>query len=329
MNRPFFKRRIFLVIPCVSALLLGGQALAQTAAWPQKPIKIIVPFAAGGNTDGIARLAAERLTQSLGQTVLVENKAGAGGAIAADFVAKSAPDGYTLLMAAMPVLAILPAISKTNFDTLRDFTPISIVGSNPFVMAVHKSVPATNVREFADYIKKNPGKFNYASGGSGSVSHLSAALFVKRAQLDMTHVSYKGGGPAVTDLLSGQVQMYFGNLSELAPQVAGGQIRIIGVSSEQRARQLPDVRTVAESGFPGFKTITWNGLVAPAGTPAAVVNRVAAAIREAVSSPDALARLNQMGVDPIGDTPAQFAETIKADLITWAEAAKASNLKIE
>ena len=329
MNRPFLKRRIFLVIPFASALLLRGQAQAQTAAWPQKPIKIIVPFAAGGNTDGIARLAAERLTQSLGQTVLVENKAGAGGAIAADFVAKSAPDGYTLLMAAMPVLAILPAISKTNFDTLRDFTPISIVGSNPFVMAVHKSVPATNVREFADYIKKNPGKFNYASGGSGSVSHLSAALFVKRAQLEMTHVSYKGGGPAVTDLLSGQVQMYFGNLSELAPQVAGGQIRIIGVSSEQRARQLPDVRTVAESGFPGFKTITWNGLVAPAGTPAAVVNRVAAAIREAVSSPDALARLNQMGVDPIGDTPAQFAETIKADLITWAEAAKASNLKIE
>ena len=158
---------------------------------------------------------------------------------------------------------------------------------------------------------------------------MSAALFVKRAQLEMTHVSYKGGGPAVTDLIGGQVQMYFGNLSELAPQVAGGQIRIIGVSSEQRARQLPDVRTVAESGFPGFKTLTWNGLVAPAGTPPAVINRIAAAIKEAVSSPEALARLTQMGVDPIGDTPAQFAQTIQADLAPWSDAAKASNLKIE
>ena len=148
MITPFFKRRTFLAIAGLSAWLLSAAVQAQTASWPHKPIKIIVPFAAGGNTDGIARLAAERLTQSLGQTVLVENKAGAGGAIAADFVAKSAPDGYTLLMAAMPVLAILPAISKTSFDTLRDFAPISIVGSNPFVMAVHKSVPANNVREF-------------------------------------------------------------------------------------------------------------------------------------------------------------------------------------
>jgi tripartite-type tricarboxylate transporter receptor subunit TctC len=232
-------------------------------------------------------------------------------------------------MAAMPVLAILPAISKTSFDPLRDFVPISIVGSNPFVMAVHKSVPATNVRDFAEFIRKNPGKFNYASGGSGTVSHLSAALFAKRANLDMTHVSYKGGGPAVVDLLGGQVQMYFGNLSELAPHTAGGQIRIIGVSSLQRAKQLPEVPTVAESGFAGFKTLTWNGLVAPAGTPVAVINRVAAAIKDMLNSPETVARLQQMGVDPIGDTPAQFAETLKADLATWSEAARASNLKID
>lgn len=304
-------------------------AWAQTGNWPSRPIRLIVPFPPGGNTDGIARLTAERLTQALGQTVIVENRAGGNGAIAADVLTKAAPDGHTLLMAAMPVLAILPAISKTNFDPLRDFVPISIVGSNPFVMAVHKSVPANNVREFADFIRKNPGKYNYASGGSGTVSHLSAALFAKRAALDMAHVSYKGGGPAVTDLLGGQVQMYFGNLSELAPHAAGGQIRIIGVSSLQRAKQLPEVPTVAESGFPGFKTLTWNGLVAPAGTPAAVVNRVAAAVKDMVASPDAVAKLQQMGVDPIGDTPAQFAETLRADLATWSEAARASNLKIE
>ncbi len=316
---------------CLAVALCSGVSgvLAQTANWPQKPIRIIVPFAAGGNTDSIARLTAESLSRTLGQSVIVENKAGANGAIAADFVARSAPDGYTLLMAAMPVLAILPAITKTNFNVARDFVPISIVGSNPFVMAIHKSVPASNVREFVDYARKNPGKMNYASGGSGSVSHLSAALFVKRAELDMTHISYKGGGPAVADLLGGQVQMYFGNLSELASHVAGGQIRIIGVSSSQRARQLADVPTFAESGFPGFRTLTWNGLVAPAGTPAAVVQQVAEAVKHAVAQPALQARLGLLGVDPIGNTPAQFSETLHADISTWAEAAKASNLKID
>lgn len=316
-----------------AALLSAAASLAAPSwaqsAWPQRPIRLLVPFPPGGNTDGIARVTAERLSQALGQTVVVENRAGGNGAIAADALVKAAPDGYTLMMAAMPVLAILPAISKTSFEPLRDFAPISIVGSNPFVMAVHKSVPASNVREFAEFIRKNPGKYNYASGGSGTVSHLSAALFAKRANLDMAHVSYKGGGPAVVDLLGGQVQMYFGNLSELAPHTAGGQIRIIGVSSLQRAKQLPEVPTVAESGFAGFKTLTWNGLVAPAGTPAAVVNRVAAAVKDMLSSPETVARLQQMGVDPIGDTPAQFADTLKADLATWSEAARASNLKIE
>jgi tripartite-type tricarboxylate transporter receptor subunit TctC len=329
MTRRFSPSSFFQTTVLLSLTALSMLSQAQTAVWPQKPIRIIVPFAAGGNTDGIARLTAERLTLSLGQPVLIENRAGAGGAIAADLVAKATPDGYTLMMAAMPVLAILPTITKTNFDPLRDFAPISIVGSNPFVMAVHKSVPANNAKELADFVKKNPGKLNYASGGSGSVSHLSAALFVKRANIDMTHVSYKGGSPAVTDLLGGQVQMYFGNLSELAPHAAGGQIRIIGVSSGQRARQLLDVPTVAESGFPGFKTITWNGLVAPAGTPSAVINRIAAAVKDAVALPDTIAKLGQMGVDPIGDTPAQFLDTLKADLAVWSEAAKASNLKME
>ncbi len=318
-------------LTCLALALLGATQLghAQPGNWPQRPLKIIVPFAAGGNTDSIARLTAERLSQSLGQSVVVENRAGANGAIAADFVAQSAPDGYTLLMAAMPVLAILPSISKTRFDPLRDFVPVSNVGSNPFVMAISTTVPAKNLREFVAYAKKNDGKLNFASGGSGSVSHLSPVLFLKRANINMTHVSYKGGGPAVADLLGGQVQMYFGNLSELAPHADGGKIRIIGVSSLERAKQIPDVPTFAESGFPGFKTLTWNGIVAPSGTPAAVVNRVAAAVQDAVGKPEFRARLWQLGVDPIGNTPAQFADTLRADTATWAEAAKASNLKIE
>ena len=298
-------------------------------SWPQRPVKIVVPFAPGGNTDSIARITAERLTQGLGQLFIVENKVGAGGAIAADYVAKSPADGYTLLMAAMPVMAILPIITKTNFDPLKDFVAISNVGSNPFVMGVHKSIPATTIEEFVAYVKKNPGKFNYASGGSGSVSHLSAALFVKRAQIEMAHISYKGGAPAVTDLLGGNVQMYFGNFSELFPHVSGGNIRIIGVSSNSRVAQLPQVATIAESGFPGFKTLTWNGLMAPAETSPAIIARLTEAVVKAVKTDSTMAKFIQIGVDPIGNSSKEFSETLRSDIAIWSEAAKAANLKME
>lgn len=298
-------------------------------SWPQRPVKIVVPFAPGGNTDSIARITAERLTQGLGQLFIVENKVGAGGAIAADYVAKSPADGYTLLMAAMPVMAILPIITKTNFDPLKDFVAISNVGSNPFVMGVHKSIPATTIEEFVAYVKKNPGKFNYASGGSGSVSHLSAALFVKRAQIEMAHISYKGGAPAVTDLLGGNVQMYFGNFSELFPHVSGGNIRIIGVSSNSRVAQLPQVATIAESGFPGFKTLTWNGLMAPAETSPAIIARLTEAVVKAVKTESTIAKFIQIGVDPIGNSSKEFSETLRSDIAIWSEAAKAANLKME
>jgi tripartite-type tricarboxylate transporter receptor subunit TctC len=314
----------------LALVMFASLATAQAqSAWPQKPIRIVVPFAPGGNTDSIARVMAERFTQSLGQPVLVDNKVGAGGAIAAEFVAKAPADGYTLIMAAMPVMAVLPVISKTNFDPLRDFVPVSNVGSNPFVMGIHKSVPANTLPEFVAYMRKNPGKFNYASGGSGSVSHLSAALFVKRAEIDMTHISYKGGAPAVTDLLGGNVQMYFGNFSELYPHVSGGNIRIIGVSSDKRAVQLPQVATIAESGFPGFKTLTWNGLMAPAGTPSAVVARLADAVKEALAFEGTQSKFQQMGVDAIGSSPREFADTLRADIATWSEAGRAANLKME
>lgn len=298
-------------------------------SWPQRPVKIVVPFAPGGNTDSIARITAERLTQGLGQLFIVENKVGAGGAIAADYVAKSPADGYTLLMAAMPVMAILPIITKTNFDPLKDFVAISNVGSNPFVMGIHKSIPATTIEEFVAYVKKNPGKFNYASGGSGSVSHLSAALFVKRAQIEMAHISYKGGAPAVTDLLGGNVQMYFGNFSELFPHVSGGNIRIIGVSSNSRVAQLPQVATIAESGFPGFKTLTWNGLMAPAETSPAIIARLTEAVVKAVKTESTMAKFIQIGVDPIGNSSKEFSETLRSDIAIWSEAAKAANLKME
>jgi tripartite-type tricarboxylate transporter receptor subunit TctC len=318
------RSRFFLVGGLVLLCLCSG---VRAQAWPARAVRIVVPFAAGGNTDSIARLAAERLAQGLGQQVIVENKPGANGAIAAEFVAGAAPDGYILLMAPMPLVALLPAVAKTRYDPARDFVPISNIGSNPFVLGIHASMPAGTVREFVNYVKANPGKLNYASGGSGSVSHLSAALFAKRAGLEMTHVSYKGGAPAVADLLGGQVQMYFGNLSELAPHAQSANVRLIGVSSDRRARQLPDVPTIAESGYPGFKTVTWNGLVAPAGTPAAVVARIAQEAAAICANPVAVQRLAQIGVDAVCSTPAEFAETIRSDILIWAEAVKAGELK--
>ena len=207
--------------------------------------------------------------------------------------------------------------------------------SNPYLIILWKSLqngwipPTTISKELYTDIRKNPNKFNYASGGSASVSHLSAALFVKRAELDMTHISYKGGAPAVIDLLAGNVQMYFGNFSELYPHLSGGNIRIIGVSSDKRATQLPQVATIAESGFPGFRTVTWNGLMAPAGTPPAVVARLAEAVKEALASEGTHLKFQQMGVDAIGSSPKEFADTLRTDIAIWSEAAKAANLKME
>jgi tripartite-type tricarboxylate transporter receptor subunit TctC len=322
-----WRMKLGILLLALGLLVLCGNVLAQ--AWPTRPVKIIVPFAAGGNTDSIARITAERLTRMLGQSFVVENMAGAGGAIAGGAVAKAAPDGNTLLMAPMPLLAVLPTVIKVPFDPARDFLPISIVGVNSFAVGVHKSVPAKNVRELVDYAKANPGKLAYASGGSGSISHLTGVLFAERAGIDMLHVAYKGGGPAVTDLLAGNVQVYFGNFSELVPHAQSGNLRVIAVTGEKRVRELAEVPTVAESGYPDFRTLTWNGLMAPAGTPPAVVTAVSRAVATMAADPAFVQQLAKLGVDAIGGTPAAFADTLKADMATWARAARAANLKFE
>ena len=308
--------------------LAAWSAAVVAQEWPQRPARVIVPFAAGGNTDAIARIVTERLSTVFAQQFVVENRVGAGGAIAAEFVAKSPPDGFTLLMAAVSQIAILQYIQKIGYDPVKDFAPISNIGTNPFVLGVHESVPARSVREFVDYVKSRPGQLNYATGGSGTLGHLSSALFVNRAGIAMTHVPYKGGGPAVADLVAGTVQMYFGNASELIQHSKSGKIRLLGVSSTGRAPQLPDVPAIAES-FPGFQTLTWNGLLVPAGTPAAIVNRVSTEARKIVREAAVIARLTNIGVDPLGSTPAEFAETIRTDNVVWQEAVKAAGLKVE
>lgn len=311
------------------ALALGAST-AHAQSYPAKPVRIIVPFAAGGNTDGIARITADWLGRAFNQQILVENRPGAFGTIAVDVLLKSPPDGYTLLMTAHAQAVTVPLmLSKKLYDPQKDFEPISIVGSNPFVLAVHASVPVNNLRGFVEYAKARPGELNYASGGSGSMSHLSAALFVTRAGIRMNHIPYKGGAPAVQDLLAGQVHMYFGNFSDFVGHADAGRINVLGVSSDKRAQQRPDLPTIGESAYPGFRTITWNGLVAPAGTPADVIERVSTEVRKMVKDPTSTQRLLNLGVDPWGSTPQEFMEAMKSEAALWADVIRDANIRLD
>lgn len=310
-----------------TALLSATCALAQE--WPTRPVRIVVPFPPGGNTDSIARITAERLTRRFNNPVIVENRTGANGAIAADLVAKSAADGYTLFLATLPQMAILPAMTRTPYDPVKDFAPVSIVGRNMFVLALNPSFPANNLREFVAYIKERPGKIPYASAGNGSVSHLSVALLLQRAGIEMVHVPYKGGPPALADVMAGHVALYFGNLAEVTPQARAGKVKVIAVSGETRAPRFPDVGTVAEQGYPGYRTETWNAIAAPAGTPAMVIKLLADEIGAAAKDPAFQSRLNAIGVEAVGNTPAEFAQVLEADLKIWAEAVRISGARVE
>jgi len=299
------------------------------AAWPDRPIRLIVPFAPGGNTDGIARVIGQRLSETLGQQFVIENKPGANGAIAAEFVAHAPADGYTLFLAATPQVATLPALTKTPYDPVKDFDPVSNVGTNPFVLTVNPDFPPRTLKDFVERIRAEPNKIPYASGGSGSLGHLTMALFLKRAGLEMTHVPYRGGGPAITDALAGHIPVYFANLSEALPHAASGKLRLLAVSSAKRSTQIPDVPTVSESGYPGFQTLTWNGLLAPAGTPKDIINRLAREVSLAVKDPTIVQKLANLGVDPLGDRPEQFAATIAADIALWAETIKIAGVTLQ
>ena len=302
---------------------------AHAQSWPQKPIKVIVPFPPGGVTDAVARITADWLSQRLGQPVVAENRPGASGAIAAELVARADPDGYTLLSAAAPQLAIVPHVQKIGYDPVKDFAPISIVGTNPFALGCNDKLPVRSLAELVDYTRARPGQLSYASPGSGSVGHLTMALFLARADLKMEAVLYKGGGPAVADMVAGHVPCYFGNLSELIPHASTGRVRILATSGAQRAPQLPNVPTVAEQGYPGFRTLTWNGYVAPAGTPREIVDRIAREIAAGCRDAAFAARLDKIGVDPVCNTPAEFQQTIREDLQIWKEAVQAAGIKTQ
>jgi tripartite-type tricarboxylate transporter receptor subunit TctC len=315
------------VIATVDAALDRRGAQGQAELWPQRPVRIIGPYAAGGNSDGMARLVAQRLGEAFGQSFVVENRVGANGAIATEAVARSPADGYTLLWAATPPLTINPALTKVSYDPVKDFAPISAVAVNAFVLVVNKDFPPKTVAEFIAYVRAQPNKLAYAEGSAGSLTHLTMALFLKRAGLQMSNVSYRGNAPALTDVVAGHLPAMFSNISDAMPQAAAGSVRLLAVSSKERAPQLPDVPTVAESGFPDFNVLTWNGLMAPAGTPRDIVDKIAAEIGRAVKDRQFAARLEQYGADPLGNTPVEFSAMVAADTLLWADTIQSLGLK--
>jgi tripartite-type tricarboxylate transporter receptor subunit TctC len=311
----------------LSMALLAAPSPAQE--WPQRPSRIIVPFSAGGNTDGIARIAGEWLTGRMGQNELVENRPGASGSIASDLVARAPADGYTMLMGTPTQLAIYPALAKVTYDPARDFAPISIVGTNPYALGVHPSLPAKSIRELVALAKARPGAMPYGSAGTGAGTHLTMAMFLFRAGIEMNHIPYKGGSVAVAELVGGQVVAYFGNLAEIVPHARSGRVRALAVSGLKRSPQLPEVPTVAEQGFPGFEAFTWNGLLAPAKTPPAIVSRVAKEIAAATRDPAVIKRLEAMGVEALGNTPAEFSRVLAESITLYAEVVRVSGAKAE
>ena len=319
-------RRAFLMSTAALATMLPALS-GRAEAWPARPVRLIIPFPPGGLTDGIARLTAQRLEERLGQPFVPENEPGAAGAIAATTVAHAPADGYTLFVGSLTQIAVIPALHPVSYDPVKDFSPISNIASAPFVLMINADIPARTVAEFVAYVRQRPGQLSYASSGAGSTVHLTMALFLQRAGLDMVHVPYKGSAQAIPDLLSGRVAAYFGTTTDALQQGQSDKLRLLAVSDEKRSGQFPDLPTLAEAGYPGFHTRTWNGLMAPAGTPQPIIDKLAREVQRAVADPAFAASLAKIGVDPVGGDPRSFAATIAADMSVWANAVRVAGLK--
>jgi tripartite-type tricarboxylate transporter receptor subunit TctC len=309
--------------------LFAFASSANTQNWPDRPIKLLVPFAAGGNIDVTGRLMAARLSEVLGQQVVVENRVGGGGIIATEAVARSAPDGYTLLWASTNVIAIVPATTKVKYDPVKDFAPISELGSSPQVLLINSKIPAKTVAEFVAYAKAQAAPLAYGGGGGpGSASNLIMALFLNRADLKMTSVSYRGTAPALTDLIGGQIPTTFVPISEAVAQATNPNIRILAVSSGKRSERLPDVPSLAET-YPGYNAVSWTGMLAPAGTPKAIVDRLAAEMVRAAKDLKFAEQLHKAGIEPTAEGPEKFAEFIAAEIPNWAKAVEIAGVKVQ
>ncbi|WP_251864726.1 tripartite tricarboxylate transporter substrate binding protein [Achromobacter sp. Marseille-Q4962] len=299
------------------------------AAYPDKPVRIVVGFSAGGTTDVIARIFAKELTEELGQSFVVENKPGAGSNIATDMVQRAAPDGYTLLFVAVTSAINQTLYKNVTFDLTKDFTPVALGAKVPNILVVNPGVPVKSVQELVEYAKKNPGKLAFASSGSGTSIHMAGELFKMKAGIDVLHVPYKGSAPAVTDLIGGQVQYMFDNMPSSWPHVQSGKLRALAVTTKERSKSAPDVPTMQESGFPGFDVSSWFGMIAPAGTPPEVVNKLNAAMQKALDKPEVQTSFEKLGAVGEKTTPAQFGAFIKSEVEGWAPVVKASGARVD
>ena len=313
----------------IAFILAAIAAPAWSQAWPSKPITIIVPATPGGAIDLAARLIGAKFSAAWGQPVNIDNKGGAAGMLGSDVVAKAAPDGYTLALVASSH-AINPSMyKKLPFDTVKGFEPVSMTHVVPLLLAVSNSVPANNVGELVAYLKANPGKASYASSGNGGAPHMSAELFKSLAGVDVAHVPYKGSTAAHPDLIAGRTMLMFDTVAAIAPQVKGGTVRGLAVTTARRSSVFPDLPTMMEAGIKGYETSTWGGLLAPAGTPKEVISKLNAEVNKALASPDVREKLAAAGIEPAGGTPQQFTEFIQSEMLRWGKVAQAAGIQPE
>ncbi len=316
-------------IAVTAGLVVFGFGLAAHAAWPERPIKIVAPYVAGGLTDTTARITAQWLSTTLKLNAIVENRTGANGAIAADFVARAPADGYTFFMSSSPPLMIVPHMQKVDYDPFKNFVPVSIINSGYFAIAVNPTFPSKTLPELLAYAKQETNKLAFATGGKGDTGHLAMSLLLKRAGVVMTHVPYKGSSAAAADVMAGHVPVYVGTLSDALEYHKSGKLKIVGISSLKRLSDLPELATIAEQGFPGYTITAWNGLLAPVGTPKAVIATLAEALKTACRDPGFLARFQAHSVETLCTSPEAFSERMKTDWVMWGDAVKASGVELQ
>ena len=305
--------------------VLVGASPAASQDYPKKQIELVVPFTAGGTTDNIARLIAQRFTESWGATVVVNNRPGSGGTIATGIVAKAPPDGYTLLVTTIG-FAITPGLQKLPYDPIKDFAPITELASLPLMLVVHSSMPVNNLREFIALAKSKPGGLDYASAGIGTSPHLAGEMFKSMAGIELVHVPFKGNAEVANAILGGHVKVYFSLVPASLQYVKNGTLRVLAVTTEKRLPYMPDVPTIAELGFPGYEISSWQGVFAPGGTPPDIIAKINAELVRMLNTPDVRTRIMREGADPVGSTPEQFAERVKSEIAKWAKVAKAAGM---
>jgi tripartite-type tricarboxylate transporter receptor subunit TctC len=314
-------------VVCAAALACALPVVAQS--YPTKAIRLVVPFAPGGSNDIMARLTGQAFTESMGQTVVIDNRAGASGIIGCDIVAKAPPDGYTLLMMSLTIAVNPSLFRKMPFDTEKDLVPVTLVASAPLMLVVNPSVPAKSVKELIAYAKANPGKLNFGSGGPGTTPHLAGEMFKTMAGLQIIHIPYKGGGPALADLVGGQIQLMLENIPSTLPFVQSGKLRALAVSAMKRSALVPDLPTLDEAGVKGYDLVGWNGLFVPAGTPRAIVTKLYRETVKALAQPEVKRRLATLGAEGVGSSPEEFGAFVKAEIRKWSRVAREAGLKAE